>query len=100
MDRDYCEHGLAERRRTASASAASLVISPSNMAHLSGCPHKGDDPDYRRWAELETPRAWERLGNGEECAPPMAVISSPSQVPGLRRSRPVVNRGGQTADDT
>jgi hypothetical protein len=66
MDREYCEHGLAERRRTASASASNLRISPSNMAHFPACPHKGDDPDYSRWAELDTPRAWERLGNGEE----------------------------------
>jgi hypothetical protein len=66
MDRDYCEHGLAERRRTASASAATLLISPRNIAHFPGCHHKGDDPDYRRWAKLDSPRAWERLGNGEE----------------------------------
>lgn len=63
MDRAYCEHGLAERRRTASASM--LLISPNSMAHFPLCPHKGDDPDYSRWAELATPEAWARLGNGE-----------------------------------
>jgi len=64
MDRDSCEHGLAERRRTASTKDATLLISPNNMAHFPDCPHK-DDPDYSRWAELDTPRAWERLGDGE-----------------------------------
>ena len=65
MDRAYCEHGLAERRRTASAGVSKLLISPNNMAHFPQCPHKGDDPDYGRWAELDAPHAWERLGNGE-----------------------------------
>jgi hypothetical protein len=66
MDRDSCEHGLAERRRAASASASTLLISPTSMAHFPQCPHKGDDPDYSLWAELDMPRAWERLGNGEQ----------------------------------
>lgn len=66
MERAYCEHGLAERRHAASSPAASLVlISPRGMAHFPGCPHKGDDPDYDHWAELSTPGAWTRLGNGE-----------------------------------
>ena len=65
MDRDSCEHGLAERRRAASADASRLLISPNNMAHFPECPHK-DDSDYSRWAELDTPHAWERLGSGEQ----------------------------------
>lgn len=65
MDRDSCEHGLAERRRAASTGASRLLISPKGMAHFPECPHK-DDSDYRRWAELDTPRAWERLANGEQ----------------------------------
>lgn len=65
MERAYCEHGLAERRQAASSSAVSLLISPRGMAHFPGCPHKGDDPDYDHWAELNTPGAWTRLGNGE-----------------------------------
>ena len=35
------------------------------LAHFPGCPHKGDHPDYSRWATRDTPRAWERLGNRE-----------------------------------
>ena len=66
MDRAYCVHGLAERRATASVGVTSLLISPRGMAHFPGCPHKGDDPDYSDWAELDVPRAWERLGNGEQ----------------------------------
>ncbi len=66
MDREFCEHGLLERRRNAIAIARELLISPNGMAHFPGCPHKGDDPDYSRWATLDTPRAWERLGNSEQ----------------------------------
>jgi hypothetical protein len=66
MDREFCPHGLADRRRAATEIASELLISPAGMAHFPGCPHKGDDLDYRRWAELDMPRAWERLGNGEQ----------------------------------
>lgn len=63
MDREFCEHGLAERRTAATLAADELLISPNGVAHFPGCPHKGDHPDYSRWAKLDTPRAWERLGN-------------------------------------
>jgi hypothetical protein len=66
MDREFCEHGLAERRRSVVASVSKLLISPSGIAHFPGCPHKGDHQDYRKWADLEAARAWERLGNGEQ----------------------------------
>jgi hypothetical protein len=66
MDREFCEHGLAERRRNAAATASGLLISPNGIAHFAGCPHKGDHDDYSRWAELNASRAWERLGNGEQ----------------------------------
>jgi hypothetical protein len=66
MDLSYCEHGLAQRRRSASAGARLLLISPNKVAHFPGCFHKGDHEDYSRWARLETPQAWERLGNGEQ----------------------------------
>ena len=66
MDRAYCEHGLTERRRQRPMGASRLLISPAGMAQFPQCPHKGDDHDYSRWAELDAPRAWERLGNGEQ----------------------------------
>jgi hypothetical protein len=66
MEREFCEHGLVEKRRNAAARAGGLLISPNGIAHFSGCPHKGDDRDYSRWAELNVSRAWERLGNGEQ----------------------------------
>jgi hypothetical protein len=66
MDREFCEHGLLERRRDAVAIVSKLLISPNGIAHFPGCPHKGDDQDFRKWADLDTARAWERLGNGEQ----------------------------------
>lgn len=65
MDRGMCVHGLADKQQAAAIAADELLISPSGVAHFAGCPHKGDHPDYRRWAILAIPRAWERLGNGE-----------------------------------
>jgi hypothetical protein len=65
MNREYCEHGLQDRLRADIAAADQLLISPNGMAHFPGCPHKGDDPDYSRWAKLDMARAWQRLGNGE-----------------------------------
>jgi hypothetical protein len=78
MDRQFCEHGLAERRRYAAAIVPKLLISPNGMAHFPGCPHKGGDPDYDRWAELDMPRAWERLGNAEQL--PATGGKSPSLI--------------------
>ena len=66
MDRGFCEHGLAERRRNAATIVVELLISPSGIAHFPGRPHKGDHQDDSRWAKLNAPRAWERLGNGEQ----------------------------------
>jgi hypothetical protein len=66
MDRSFCVHGLEDRRQAASSNASALLVSPRGMAHFSGCPHKGDDRDYSRWAEITSPNAWQRLGNGEE----------------------------------
>jgi hypothetical protein len=66
MDREFCEHGLADRRRNVVASVSKLLISPNGTAHFPGCPHKDDHQDYRKWADLEAARAWERLGNGEQ----------------------------------
>lgn len=65
MNREYCEHGPKERRGAAMVAAGELLISPNGMDHFPDCPHKGDDPDCSRWAKLDMPRAWERLGNGE-----------------------------------
>jgi hypothetical protein len=66
MDSEFCEHGLRKKRGAATAAAGKLLISRNGVAHFPGCPHKGDHPDYSRWAELDMPRAWERLGNGEQ----------------------------------
>jgi hypothetical protein len=76
MDREFCEHGLADRRRSAATIVRELLISPNGMAHFPGCPHKGDDPDYSHWASIDTPRAWERLGNGEQLAATSGKCSS------------------------
>lgn len=60
-----CEHTRAPKRQ-AQPEPDLILISPREMAHIPGCPHKGDDPDYSNWAEIRNiPRAWERIGNGE-----------------------------------
>ena len=74
LDRDFCEHGMTETRRNAAAAADGLLISPTGIAHFPGCHHKGDDPDYSRWARLDTSRAWERLGTASSCPPPAARV--------------------------
>jgi DNA-binding winged helix-turn-helix (wHTH) protein len=38
----------------------------AGIAHFAACPHKGGHRNYSRWGELNSPRAWERLGNGEQ----------------------------------
>ncbi|WP_353651260.1 hypothetical protein ABLG96_10460 [Nakamurella sp. A5-74] len=61
-----CEHGLRDRTaKTAGAGAEKLLISPTGLAHFGGCPHKGDDPDLSRWAEIRDENAWLKLANGE-----------------------------------
>ncbi len=62
MERAFCEHGLAERRRHVATTTTGLLISPSGIAHFAGCLHKGNHQDYRRWGDLNAPRAWERTG--------------------------------------
>jgi hypothetical protein len=88
MDRSYCVHGLAERRRAARAST--LLISPNNIAHFPRCPHKGDDPDYSRWAEVNTPDAWQRLGNGEQLR---ATGGSRSDLVAMARCQDCIDHG-------
>jgi hypothetical protein len=87
IDREFCEHGLADRRRNVVAGVSRLLVSPNGIAPFPGCPHKGDHQDYRRWADLETARAWERLGNGEQMPATGGLsprLDRKDQVPGLR----------------
>ena len=55
MDREFCDHGLAERRRNVAAAVDELLISPSDMGPFRGRPHKGNDPDYSHLAKLNAP---------------------------------------------
>jgi hypothetical protein len=61
MDVRFCRRSLTERRASSAAVAGQLLISPKGMAHFPGCPHKGDDADYSRWATLAMAQAWQRL---------------------------------------
>ncbi len=60
LELDHCVHGLAEQRRK-SLSKAVVQVSPRNIAHLEGCMHKGDDPDFAAWGEITTEGAWTHL---------------------------------------
>jgi len=57
---DQCEHGLAARKREAKTQVL-VRISPNNVAHLDGCLHKDDDPDYAGWGEIHEEGAWIHL---------------------------------------
>jgi hypothetical protein len=75
MDREFCGHGLAERRKAATVVAGELLISPNGVAHFPGCPHKGDDPDYSRWVKLDS-----RVpGNERWCALVFCLVIVPDQ---------------------
>jgi hypothetical protein len=89
MDREFCAHGLADRRRNVVVSVSKLLISPNGIAHFPGCPHKGDHQDYRKWADLEAARAWERRAAAGDRRP-KPRLDRESQVPGLRQPRSVV----------
>jgi hypothetical protein len=62
---ENCDHLTVPARNPARFETAMVRISPRGMAHFDGCSHKGDDPDYSRWAELRTPRAWADIRNGD-----------------------------------
>lgn len=55
-----CEHGLKERKRKARLNAI-VQVSPSHIAHLGGCMHKGEDEDFTKWGEITAPGAWIHL---------------------------------------
>ncbi|MEJ7648710.1 MAG: hypothetical protein WKF57_06725 [Nakamurella sp.] len=70
-DMENCaDHGpgrerVAQRRQQA-LSDVEIQVAPSNKAHLVGCLHKGDDPDFTKWGFIRGVKgAWTRLGNGE-----------------------------------
>jgi hypothetical protein len=69
LDRDHCAHAFADKeakRKNAKGSPRLLLVSPSGVAHFEGCPHKGDDPDFSKWARLDgITNALQRLGNDE-----------------------------------
>jgi hypothetical protein len=90
MDRDFCEHGLVNRRASAAAATRRLLISPNGIVHFPGCPHQGDDPDCRRWAALDTARAWERPGNGERLE---AAGGEPSSLIARTRCQDCISHG-------
>lgn len=87
MNREFCEHGLVERHRNGTAIARELLIFPDGHGPLPGLPHKGDDPDYSRWAELDAPRAWQRLGNGEQLQAAGGACPAWWQGPDARTAR-------------
>ena len=60
LELDQCIHGLAEQRRK-SLYGATVQVSSRNVAHLEGCMHKGEHPDFSQWGEITTEGAWRHL---------------------------------------
>ncbi len=82
--------GMVPANRRAAVAGGEVLISRRGVAHFAGCPHKGGDPDYSKWATLSQPLAWERLGNGEK------LPATGGQQPGLvarSRCKDCVNHG-------
>jgi hypothetical protein len=99
MDREFCEHGLGERRRAATVAADELLILIPRTAWRTsrGARIRGDDPDYSRWAWLDVPRAWERLGKRRAAARHRWRALRPDrqvQMPGLRKPWSLVTARG------
>lgn len=63
---DHCPHGATAARNDRMASSRLVLVSPTGTAHFPGCYHKGDDPDFSQWGEIDGPGIWQRLGNGDK----------------------------------
>lgn len=72
MDTERCELPVGQCEHTRPALARSrpdhsnvVLLSPRNVAHLTGCSHN-DESNLVGWGEIrDVPRAWERIGRGE-----------------------------------
>lgn len=100
LDLSGCVHGrksderAAREARKKRAKSATLQVSPRGVAHFKGCPHKGDDPDFRERVEVADAGAWESLGDGEQFPAYGSAVKSH-----VARSRcsDCVNRGGPSS---
>jgi hypothetical protein len=83
-------HRLSERRACGGAAAMKLPTARRGLVHFSDTSHKADDSDYPQLGELDTPRSWRRLGNGQRLA---ATAGSRSDRVPTARCRDHVSRG-------
>lgn len=73
MERDWCVHGLADRKTHQQPTHVTdeLLVSPAGLAHLDGgngttaCEHKVVGDFQRRGALIGIKDAWQRLSNNE-----------------------------------
>lgn len=63
---EHCTHGRKAAGDARLAAATLIQVSPTGTAHFPGCSHKGDDPDFSKWGEIEGTGTWQRLANKEE----------------------------------
>jgi hypothetical protein len=62
---EHCTHGAKAAGAERVAAAKVIEVSPTGTAHFPGCSHKGADPDFSKWGEIEGDGIWQRLANKE-----------------------------------
>jgi hypothetical protein len=78
MDREFCEHGLADRRRNVVANVSKLLISPNGIAHFPGCPPKPRLDRESQVPGLRQPRSVVTWLRRKDLRPVRAAISGKS----------------------
>ena len=86
---DHCKHGAKTASDARVAAATVIQVSPTGTAHFPGCFHKGTDPDFSKWGEIEGEGIWLRLANRER----VPVTSGVRRLVAQRRCDHCVEHG-------
>ena len=86
---EHCPHGVKTAKDARVAGATVIQVSPTGTAHFLGCFHKGDDPDFSKWGEIEGAGTWQRLANKEQ----VPVTSGVMRLTAKRRCDHCVDHG-------